>query len=100
MSTFTIDPYALNLGDFYAGHDTDPLSAPSDFIAWRRSTAREHSLFQQPLAASAGPRTRLVVNGAERVVINLASLDYLGLNRHPAIADAIRGSLTHWGAGA
>lgn len=97
---YTVDPRTLNLGDFYAGHDTDPLEAPPDFVEWARATVREQGLFQQPLAASAGPRTRLIVEGRERDVINLASLDYLGLNRHHAIAAAIAAGLERWGVGA
>ncbi len=97
---FTADPRSLNLADFYAGHDTDPLAAPADFVEWRAETAPEQGLFQQPLAASAGPRTRVVVDGRERELINLASLDYLGLNRHPAIAAAVRDHLDTWGVGA
>ena len=96
----TIDPRTLNLADFYGGHDTDPLEAPAEFVEWVRATSREQGLFQQPLAASAGPRTRLVVDGREREFINLASLDYLGLNRHPAIAAAITGAFERWGVGA
>lgn len=100
MSMFTVDPRTLNLADFYAGHDTDPLAASPDFVEWAQATAREQGLFQRPLAAAAGPRTRLAVDGGEREFINLASLDYLGLNRHPAIAAAIADSLAHWGVGA
>jgi 7-keto-8-aminopelargonate synthetase-like enzyme len=95
-----IDPRTLNLADFYSGHDTDPLRAQPEFLEWRSATAREQGLFQQPLAASAGPRTRLLVNGAVREVINLASLDYLGLNRHPGVAAAIAAALEQWGVGA
>ena len=97
---YSVDPRTLNLADFYAGHDTDPLEAPPEFSEWARATAREQGLFQQPLAASAGPRTKLIVDGRERDVINLGSLDYLGLNRHPAIAAAITESLARWGVGA
>lgn len=95
-----VDPHLLNLADFYTGHDTDPLAAPVEFVAWQKATAREHSLFRQPLAASAGPRTRLEIDGKVRDVINLASLDYLGLNRHPAIAKAIAAAVEEWGVGA
>ena len=97
---YTVDPRTLNLADFYAGHDTDPLAAAPEFVEWARATSRERGLFQQPLAASAGPRTTLVVDGREREFINLASLDYLGLNRHPAIAAAIAESFARWGVGA
>lgn len=90
----------LNLADFYSGHDSDPLQAPPEFLAWRRAASREVGLFQQPLAASSGPRTRLEIDGEVREVINMASLDYLGLNRHPAIASAIARALDEWGVGA
>ena len=94
------DPRSLNLADFYAGHDSDPLAAADDFVEWRRATAREQGLFRQPLAAAAGPRTRLEIRGSVRDVINLASLDYLGLNRHPAVAAAIARAVEEWGIGA
>src|SRR5579859_6694483 len=79
----TVDPRALNLADFYGGHDTDPLEASAEFVEWARATSREQGLFQQPLAAAAGPRTRLVVDGREREFINLASLDSLVSIRNP-----------------
>jgi glycine C-acetyltransferase len=97
---FTVDPRALNLADFFDGHETDPLAASPEFVSWARATARERALFQRPLAASAGPRTRLALDGGEREFINLASLDYLGLNRHPAVAAAIAESVAQWGVGA
>ncbi len=96
----TVDPKSLNLGDFFAGHDTDPLAAPPDFLAWVRATAREHGLFRTPLAGAAGPRTLVEIDGRPRQLINLASLDYLGLNRDPRIATAIRDALDEWGVGA
>ncbi len=94
------DPRTLNLADFHAGHDTDPLLAASDFVAWTMATAREQTLFQRPLAGSAGPVTRVQVDGGTREVLNLASLDYLGLNRDPRIAAAVRDALDEWGVGA
>lgn len=96
----TTDPRSLNLADFYSGHDTDPLAAPLDFLEWVRATAREQGLFQTPLAGSAGPRTRVEIDGRVREVINLASLDYLGLNRDPRIAAAMRDAVDEWGVGA
>jgi glycine C-acetyltransferase len=95
-----MDPYALNLGDFVFGHDTDPLCAPGDFRTWRAMTARERGLLQQPLAGASGPWTQLEVAGEARDVLNLASLDYLGLNRHPVIAAAIAAAVQEWGVGA
>lgn len=95
-----VDPRTLNLADFYSGHETDPLEAPQEFVDWTYATAREQSLFQRPLAAGAGPVTRVQSGGGYREVINLASLDYLGLNRDPRIAGAVRDALEQWGVGA
>ncbi len=94
------DLRSLNLADFYAGHDTDPLTAPADFLEWVAGTAREQALFRTPLAGSAGPRTQVEVDGKVRELVNLASLDYLGLNRDPRIATAIRDAVEEWGVGA
>jgi len=96
----SIDPRSLNLADFYSGHDTDPLAAPPEFLAWIRATAEEQRLFQTPLAGSAGPRTRMLVDGVERELLNFASLDYLGLNRDPRVAAAVRDAVGEWGIGA
>lgn len=95
-----VDPRTLNLADFFAGHDDDPLKPPPEFTEWRRATAREQALFQRPLAASAGPMTRVQVDGRSREVLNFASLDYLGLNRDPRIAAAVQDALDEWGVGA
>jgi glycine C-acetyltransferase len=96
----TADLRSLNLADFYAGHDTDPLTAPPDFLEWVKGTAREQGLFRTPLAGSAGPRTQVEVDGKVKELVNLASLDYLGLNRDPRIATAIRDAVDEWGVGA
>lgn len=96
----TIDPRSLNLADFFNGHDTDPLSAPAEFLAWRQATTRESAVLQRPLAASAGPVTRIETPAGPREVLNMASLDYLGLNRDPRIAQAVRDALDEWGVGA
>ncbi len=96
----TWSPHDLTLADFYFGHDDDPLAAPADFARWRRDTAREQSLFRRTLRSAAGPRTRLRVNGRDRDVINLASLDYLGMNGDPGVAAAMTAAVESWGAGA
>jgi 7-keto-8-aminopelargonate synthetase-like enzyme len=90
----------LNLADFYPGHDEDPLQAPADFLQWRAATVPEQGLFQRPQGAAAGPHAVFHLEGCRRKVINLASLDYLGLNGHPAIVAAAREALDTWGTGA
>jgi 7-keto-8-aminopelargonate synthetase-like enzyme len=94
------DPRSLNLADFYSGHDSDPLAAPPEFLEWIQETAPEQGLFQTALAGASGPRTRIVTDGEVCEVLNFASLDYLGLNRDPRIADAIRHAVDEWGVGA
>ncbi len=96
----TADPKAYGLGDFIDGHADDPLRAPPEFLEWRSGTVREQSIFQRPLCGSAGPRTLVEIDGQPREVINFGSLDYLGLNRDPAVAQAIRDALGEWGVGA
>jgi glycine C-acetyltransferase len=91
---------ALNLADFYQGHDDDPLLAPADFMAWRGATAREQSIFRRPLASASGPRTRFRFGSEIREVVNLASLDYLGLNGEPRVVAAAKAALDRWGTGA
>ena len=89
-----------HLGHFWGGHPTDPLSPPTDFAPWRRATQREQSLNQRPLAEASGARTRMRVDGKLVEVVNLASLDYLGLNRHPSVVRAAKDALEVWGTGA
>lgn len=90
----------LNLADFWQGHDDDPLAPPPEFVAWRAATVREQSIFQRPLASASGPRTILPIEGKERRVVNLASLDYLGLNGDPRLVRAAKEALEVWGTGA
>jgi glycine C-acetyltransferase len=89
-----------HLGHFWGGHPTDPLSPPADFAPWRRATEREQSLNQRPLAEASGARTKMHVSGKLVSVVNLASLDYLGLNRHPSVVRAAQEALETWGTGA
>ncbi len=90
----------LNLADFWQGHDDDPLAPPPEFVAWRAATVREQSIFQRPLASASGPRTILPIEGKERRVVNLASLDYLGLNGDPRLVRAAKEALEVGGTGA
>lgn len=91
---------AMNLGDFWQGNDGDPLRPPPEFTAWRKATAPEQAIFQRPLASASGPRTTFQVRGERREVVNLASLDYLGLNGDPRLVAAANEALVTWGTGA
>jgi glycine C-acetyltransferase len=95
-----MDLRQLTLADFYQGHDTDPLMAPDLFTDWRRATQPEQSLFRRPLLSAAGPRTRLEGPRGPVEVLNFASLDYLGINRHPEVAQAVKDAVDEWGSGA
>lgn len=68
------------------------MSAVIDPLDWLRSNAaeREH----------AGLRRILRPRGADDSLIDLASNDYLGLARHPLVAEAGVSALRTWGAGA
>lgn len=95
------DPFELTLADFFIGHDTDPLRAPPDFTAWRDAAPEFHGLMERTLAAAADVRTVLrTEKEMARPVINMASLDYLGICRHPEVVRAQRDALETWGSGA
>jgi glycine C-acetyltransferase len=94
------NPRDLNLADFFDGHDRDPLRAPEAFTAWRAASPREQALFRRPALGPTGPRTMVQTEHGPREVLNLASLDYLGLNRHPVVAHAISLAVSQWGSGA
>ena len=100
MTLLNGDPRAYNLADFWDGDLHDPLRAPADFSAWHQATMREQGLFQRPLHGAAGVHTAVDAGGSVRQVLNIASLDYLGLNCEPAIARAIAEALPEWGVGA
>lgn len=94
------DPTTLNLADFDLGHETDPLQVSDEFRRWRASAPQYHALFSRPLATGAAPRTTLHVDGRDYDVINMASLDYLGLCGHPAVSRAQMNAFETWGNGA
>lgn len=94
------DPFDYTLADFHMGHDTDPLAPMPDFVEWRSAAPEMHGLMERTLTAAADARTVLDFEGADQPVINLASLDYLGICR---LADAVRAqqeALESWGSGA
>ena len=95
-----MNPRDQSLADFHHGHDTDPLRAPADFVAWRAASPREQALFRRPVLGPTGPRTLVQTEQGPRSVLNLASLDYLGLNAHPGVAAAIGDAVQTWGTGA
>ncbi len=95
-----MNPRDYNLADFYQGHDTDPLRAPEEFTAWRSASPREQALFRRAALGPTGARTRVHTEQGPRMVLNLASLDYLGLNQHPSVAAAIADAVRVWGSGA
>ncbi|RVU45043.1 aminotransferase class I/II-fold pyridoxal phosphate-dependent enzyme [Rubrivivax rivuli] len=90
---------ALSLADFHLGHDTDPLAAAPGFTQWRRMAPAYHALVERRLAAGVGPHTALQLGGQARPMLNIASLDYLGLAAHPAVIEAQQAALSRWGNG-
>lgn len=93
------DPASHHLGDFYMGHETDPLRALPDFTQWRDAAPDYHALVERRLATMVGARTALQFAGEKRQVLNLASLDYLGLASHPEVIAAQQAALSEWGTG-
>jgi 7-keto-8-aminopelargonate synthetase-like enzyme len=55
---------------------------------------------ERTLLSAADVRAVLDVEGRPQPVINLASLDYLGICRHPDVVEAQREALLEWGSGA
>ncbi|MEZ4461432.1 MAG: aminotransferase class I/II-fold pyridoxal phosphate-dependent enzyme [bacterium] len=95
-----MNPFRQNLADFHIGHDEDPLKAPDDFLAWRRSEPEIHALFERTLTEAADVHTSIQTPAADQRVINMASLDYLGICRNPAVVQAQQAALDVWGSGA
>ena len=94
------DVYTITSSDFYEGHDTDPTAVPRGFSAWREATARPRSLYGRCLTQPVAARTTISAGGQHYEVLNLASLDYLGLCARPEVVAASKAALDEWGAGA
>lgn len=95
-----MNPFEYNLADFAMGHESDPLRPPADFTAWKVASARYQRLYERTAACAPAVRTTLSVEGHRYDVVNLASLDYLGLSRHPDVVAAQQDALREWGTGA
>jgi len=95
----TSDPTTMSLGDFYMGHDSDPLAVMPEFTRWRSDARDYHALMERRLATMVGTRTELAVGGTPHKVLNVASLDYLGLASHPEVIAAQQEALAQWGNG-
>src|SRR6478672_664012 len=93
-------PFAYSLADFYLGDSDNPLIPPEDFTAWRKASSPEMSLYEPKLRGAAMPRVQIESGGALRTVINLASYNYLGLNKHPEMIAAAQAALLEYGTGA
>lgn len=95
-----MNAFEANLADFYIGDPDDPLRASDDFVEWRRAEPRMHALIERTLSRAADVHTELATLDGPREVINMASLDYLGICRHPEVIEAQRAALLEWGSGA
>ncbi len=92
--------FESNLADFFSGHLDDPLRPPEEFVAWREAAPDFHALFERTLCEAADTRTTIATNDGARPVINMASLDYLGICRRREVVDRQREVLESWGSGA
>lgn len=95
-----VSAYDYNLGDFFAGHESDPLRAPSEFVDWRTREPLGHALYERTLCEAPTAHTRLESAQGAREVINMASLDYLGASGNREVAAAQSAALRVWGTGA
>ncbi len=91
-----MNDFDLSLADFYGGHVEDPLRAPPDFTLWKADTAVHQAMFERVMTRACGAHTEL----EGRPVVNMASLDYLGITRHPQVLAAATAALQRWGTGA
>ncbi|GAB1646580.1 aminotransferase class I/II-fold pyridoxal phosphate-dependent enzyme [Krasilnikovia sp. MM14-A1259] len=93
------DATDFSLADFLVGFSDDPLVPDEEFARWRRETAWATAQYEPVMTEGPGPRTRILVDGVPRQVINLASYNYLGLARHPEVLDAATAALRRFGLG-
>ena len=92
--------FDLSLADFYMGHDTDPLKTPDGFTDWRQATLKYQSLYERRLLQATSAHTEIETLGGAKKIINMASLDYLGLCSHPELIRVHQQALEQWGNGA
>jgi glycine C-acetyltransferase len=93
-------PFQYSLADFYLGESDNPLVPPEDFTAWRKAATWAMSLYEPKLHGAAMPRIQIDSDGELRSVINFASYNYLGLNKHPETIAAAQAALLEYGTGA
>jgi len=94
------DLSTYSLADFYFLNSDDPLMPSGEFATWRKQVSWATSLYEQSLLDGPTSHTSLLVDGAPKSVINLASYNYLGLARHPETVAAAKQALDHYGTGA
>jgi 8-amino-7-oxononanoate synthase len=73
-------------------------AVPKTDVASALESLRRDGLHRQRRVVETGPGARVVLDGAE--VLLLCSNDYLGLAGHPAVRAAAAGAAERWGAGA
>ena len=94
------DLFELSLGDFHFPETDDPLEPSPAFGAWRRASQEFQDLYERQLTTRVGPHGTLVGPQGPVEVINMASLDYLGLCGDARIVESQRAALERWGNGA
>jgi glycine C-acetyltransferase len=92
-------PFEYSTADFYLGESDNPLIPPEGFTAWR-GAMWAMNLYAPKLHGAPMPRTQLESNREVQPVINFASYNYLGLNKHPATIAAAQAALLEYGTGA
>lgn len=96
----TSEPFKYSLADFYVGDSENPLIPSEDFTAWLEAGAQAIDLYEPKLHGPAMPRVRIESDHGLQPVINFASYNYLGLNKHPQTVAAAQAALLEYGTGA
>ncbi len=94
-----MDATRYSLADFLVGFNDDPFKPDEAFAEWREQTRWATTLFEPAMGRGPDAHTSLVENGGRHEVLNFASYNYLGLNKHPEVLEAAGKALRDYGTG-
>lgn len=95
-----MDATRFSLADFFLGFNDDPLQPDEAFTEWREQTRWATTLFEPAMGHGPDAHTTLVgEDGEAHPVLNFASYNYLGLNKHPEVLAAAEQALRDYGTG-
>lgn len=94
-----MDATRYSLADFFMGFNDDPLVPDEAFAEWREETRWATTLFEPAMGRGPDAHATLVRDGRPQEVLNFASYNYLGLNKHPEVIEAATKALRDYGTG-